>query len=272
MKRTWLNGKTVIISGASSGIGLETARQLIDGYGCSVIGIAQNIAKLTKAKELLGSNFSYYSFDVKSEENLKNFRDNLLEKGIIPDILINNAGILPRFSRFEKYSDREIEDVLRINFLSAVYAVRTLLPLIGQSKTPSVINISSSAALAPVVGNSLYTASKAALKSFTECLQLESKERYVAFVCPGFVKTDIFRNQSSGISDSKLIERFCSPCEKTVRKLVRKIAKKKKRIILGADAYWSDIAYRLFPRSVGKIIGSVLKKSKQNIFSGIFEE
>lgn len=74
MKRTWLNGKTVIISGASSGIGLETARQLIDGYGCSVIGIAQNIAKLTKAKELLGSNFSYYSFDVKSEENWKNFR------------------------------------------------------------------------------------------------------------------------------------------------------------------------------------------------------
>lgn len=213
MKKTWLNGKTVIISGASSGIGLETARQLIDGYGCSVIGIAQNIAKLTKAKELLGSNFSYYSFDIKSEENWKNFRDNLLEKGIIPDILINNAGILPRFSRFEKYTDREIEDVLRINFLSAVYAVRTLLPLIGQSKTPAVINISSSAALAPVVGNSLYTASKAALKSFTECLQLESKERYVAFVCPGFVKTDIFRNQSSGISDSKLIERFCSPCE-----------------------------------------------------------
>ena len=79
MKKTWLNGKTVIISGASSGIGLETARQLIDGYGCSVIGIAQNIAKLTKAKELLGSNFSYYSFDVKSEENWKNFRDNLLE-------------------------------------------------------------------------------------------------------------------------------------------------------------------------------------------------
>lgn len=142
MKRTWLNGKTVIISGASSGIGLETARQLIDGYGCSVIGIAQNIAKLTKAKELLGSNFSYYSFDVKSEENWKNFRDNLLEKGIIPDILINNAGILPRFSRFEKYSDREIEDVLRINFLSAVYAVRTLLPLIGsQRRPPSSISL-----------------------------------------------------------------------------------------------------------------------------------
>ena len=82
----------------------------------------------------MGSNFSYYSFDIKSEENWKNFRDNLLEKGIIPDILINNAGILPRFSRFEKYTDREIEDVLRINFLSAVYAVRTLLPADGAVK------------------------------------------------------------------------------------------------------------------------------------------
>lgn len=90
----------------------------------------------------MGSNFSYYSFDVKSEENWKNFRDNLLEKGIIPDILINNAGILPRFSRFEKYSDREIEDVLRINFLSAVYAVRTLLPLSGsQRRPPSSISL-----------------------------------------------------------------------------------------------------------------------------------
>ena len=57
-----------------------------------------------------------------------------------------------------------------------------------------------------------------------------------------------------------------SPAEKIIA------AKKKKRIIVGADAYWSDVAYRLFPRSVGKIIGSVLKKSKQNIFSGIFEE
>lgn len=272
MKKTWLEEKTVIISGASSGIGLETARVLIERYRCNVIGIARNLEKLQKAKDLLGDHFTFYSFDVGSSENWKHFCSNLTQKNIVPDVLINNAGILPRFSKFERYDQAEIDAVMKTNFYSTLYSIQALTPLLKQSSTPAVVNVASSAALAPVVGTTVYTASKAALKAFTECYQLENTRMYVALACPGFVNTDIFRGQSSKISDNKLIEKFCSPCDKTVRKLVRRIARKKRRIVIGADAFWSDVAYRLFPRSTGKLMRSVLKSSRQSIFSDLFEE
>ncbi len=272
MKKIWFEEKNVIISGASSGIGLETARVLIERYHCNVIGIARNIEKLQKAKELLGDRFTFYSFDVGSAENWNHFCSTLIQKNITPDILINNAGVLPRFSKFEHYDQSEINTVLNTNFFASLYAIKALTPLLKKSNSPAVINVASSAALAPVVGTTIYTASKAALKSFTECLQLEHTGMYVALVCPGFVNTDIFRGQSSKISDNKLIEKFCSPCDKTVRKMIKRIARKKRRIIIGADAFWSDVAYRLFPRSIGKLMKSVLKSSHQSIFNDLFKE
>ena len=174
MTECWFDYKTVIVSGASSGIGKGLVKKLIDEHGCRVIGIARNEAKMKKLVAELGEQarfFSYFLFDVSVKENWKTFADALREQGIQPDILINNAGILPKFDKFLNYSIEDIDRAMQINFYSSVYSMNALLPMLMQSKAAGVVNIASSAALCSLAGTSVYSASKAALKSLTESIR-----------------------------------------------------------------------------------------------------
>ena len=93
MKKSWLNGKTVVISGASGGLGFSIAKTLIEKYGCKIIGIARNEKKLLSAIETLGenkANFSYRLFDVSVKQNWIDFYNYLSENNIPIDLLIIN--------------------------------------------------------------------------------------------------------------------------------------------------------------------------------------
>lgn len=273
MKKKWFNSKTVVITGASSGFGKLLSQKLIKEHDCKVIGIARTKSKLEEVKNLLGDNFSFYCFDVSDKNNWEEFYKTLLSQNIQVDVLINNAGVLPPFLPFEKYTLEEVEKVLNINFFASLYSVKTLLPLIKKSAYSAIINISSSAGLATVVGTSAYSASKSALKSFTESLMLENKNIYVSIVCPGFAKTDIFRSQKQlNEKENSLISLVCSNPEKIVDKMIKKIARKKKRIVLGLDAKAMDFFARLMPVTTLRIISWVLKKSKIALFEELFIE
>ena len=199
MKKRWIDNKTVIISGASSGIGKALAEVLIKKHNCQVLGIGRNKDRLENFKNSLGEKselFTCFTFDVSVYENWVNFASELNTKAIKPNVLINNAGVLPHFAVFEKYSIEETKKVLDVNFYSSVYSIKTFLPTLLESNDNAIINVSSSSALSPVVGTTLYTASKTAIKGFTEVLAQDYKKRlYVCLVCPGFTKTDIFSNQ-----------------------------------------------------------------------------
>ena len=181
MNECWLHGKTVVVTGASGGMGAGIAGTLIKKHGCTVIGVARNEKKMLKFIDELGDSyakqFSYKLFDVSKKENWENFYQELRDNGVKVDILINNAGILPKFKRFDKYSYEEIDMAMNINFYSSVYSVKTMLPMLLESSTPAVINIDSSAALMTLAGTSMYSASKAALKGFTEALRIEFKDK-----------------------------------------------------------------------------------------------
>ena len=153
MGQCWIDNKTVVITGASAGIGKGITEKLIKKHNCKVIGIARSKEKTEKFVEELGEyakNFSYKLFDVSVKENWFEFADYLKENEIKPDVLINNAGILPKFNKTQNYSIEEIEAVMNINFYSAVYSINALLPMILESSTPAVINVASSAALMSV--------------------------------------------------------------------------------------------------------------------------
>ena len=100
------------------------------------------------------------------QENWQSFRDELVDNNISVDILINNAGFMLPFSKFENYSDADINEIVNTNFLSVVNSTKILLPLIKKSKTPTIINIASAAGLCAVVGQSMYCATKFAVKGF----------------------------------------------------------------------------------------------------------
>ena len=277
MSTCWLQGKTVVVTGASGGMGAGIAATLIKKHGCTVIGIARNERKILNFINELGEEnakrFSYRLFDVSVRENWESFAKELEEENIAVDVLINNAGILPKFKRFDRYSYEEIERAMNINFYSCIYSVKTMLPILQKSSSPAIINIDSSAALMTLAGTSMYSASKAALKSFTEALRLEFAGKiYVGMVCPGFTKTDIFSGQGDVGKGrgSKIIEMVSTDCDKMVKMIMFGIERKMPMQVRGMDAHAMSICNRLLPVAGSKLYSTIMKAAKVDIFDEVF--
>ena len=277
MSTCWLQGKTVVVTGASGGMGAGIAATLIKKHGCTVIGIARNERKILNFIDELGEEnakrFSYRLFDVSVRENWESFAKELEEENIAVDVLINNAGILPKFKRFDRYSYEEIERAMNINFYSCIYSVKTMLPILQKSSSPAIINIDSSAALMTLSGTSVYSASKAALKSYTEALRLEFAGKiYVGMVCPGFTKTDIFSGQGDVGKGkaSKIIEMISTDCDKMVKMIMFGIERKMPMQVRGMDAHAMSICNRLLPVAGSKLYSTIMKAAKVDIFDEVF--
>jgi len=275
MKKPWIYGKNVVISGASGGIGFSVAKTLIEKYDCKVYGIARNEEKIKKAIESLGdkkSNFTYKIFDVSVKENWQNFYNELVDNNVQIDVLMNNAGFMLPFTKFENLSEKEIDDIVNTNFLSVVNSTKIFMPMLKKSLASAIVNVSSSAGLCAVVGQSMYCATKSAVKGFTETLQQEYKKQIAIIgIYPGFIKTDILSRQNPETKNNKLINKMMMPLSKATRKIVRAIVRKKKRLVTGFDGHSLSFFGRLFPKLTPSLVTKVLKTSKMDLFDGVFE-
>ncbi|MCD7872939.1 MAG: SDR family NAD(P)-dependent oxidoreductase [Clostridiales bacterium] len=278
MSDCWLNGKTCIVTGASGGMGAGIAATLIKKHGCKVIGVARSEPKMLKFIEELGpqyaEQFTYKLFDVSVNENWVEFAKELSENGVQVDILVNNAGILPKFKRFDRYDMDEIEKAININFYSCVYSIKAFLPMLMQSSTPGIINIDSSSALMSLAGTSMYSASKAALKGFTEALREEFRGKvYVGLVCPGFTKTDIMRDQASESGKGqKIIDMISTNCDLMVKMIMFGIEHKQALQIHGIDAHAMNIFGKLLPVNSSRLFSAVMKAADVDIFKEVFKD
>ena len=161
---------------------------------------------------------------------------------------------------------------MKTDFASVVIATKTLMPLIKQSETPAIVNLSSAAGLCAIVGESLYCASKFAARGFTETLQQDYKKQiYVGGIYPGFIKTDILSRQVKDAKNDKVIGKFMMPLDKSAKKIVKGIAKRRKRIIFGYQARFLSLFGRLFPKFTPSLIRKVFKISKVELFDQIFD-
>lgn len=277
MDKNWVNNKTVIVTGASSGMGKGITMSLIKEHGCTVIGVARSEEKMKKVVEELGdyaAKFSYQLFDVSSEKNWVDFVGYLNENNIKPDVLVNNAGILPKFDKFQNYSVADIEKAMNINFYSAVYSMHALLPLLLESASPAIINVDSSASLMSLAGTSVYSASKSALKSLTESLREELRGKcYVGIICPGFTKTDIFRNQDSADDKGqKMLNMVSTSCDRMVKLIMNDIKTRRPLGVHGFDAGFMNYFGRIMPVQGGRLFSAVMKASKLPLFDPVFKD
>ena len=190
----------------------------------------------------------------------------------MPDLLINNAGFMLPFAKFEKYSDEEINDIVNTNFMSIINSTKILLPLLRKSTTPAIVNISSAAGKCAVVGQSMYCATKFAVKGFTDTLRVEyNKQVYVCGVHPGFIKTDILNRQNVDTKNNKLINKMMMPVEKAAKKIVKGIRKRRKQICMGFDGRFLAFFAKVMPIYGPFIIAKVLKISKMDLFNDVFD-
>ncbi len=272
----WLYNKTVVITGASGGLGFSLAKYLINKFDCKIIGVARNKEKMEKMIPALGekqSNFSYYLFDVSVKENWQKFKDDLCKDGVKIDVLINNAGFMLPFKKFEDISTEEIDEIIATNFISDVYAVKQLLPLLKQSETPAIINISSVVGVFPLCGESMYCATKFAIKGFTECLYTDYKKQiYVGGVYPGFMKTDILKRTATSEKTKRLLDKLMMPPEKAAKKICKGMKKRKYRMIIGLDAEFMNFCAKFFPKTSPLFIKKILKISNVDIFNQLFKD
>ncbi len=274
--KNWLKGQYVILSGVSSGIGKELTKILINKYGAHVIGIARNERKMLSLQAELGEDidhFSYYLFDVSQREGWQNLRANLTEKQIAPVLLINNAGVFPAFQKLTDMQPAQIESVLQTNFYASVYSVAELKDALAKNGKvlPSIVNISSSSALCTVVGAGAYSASKAALKAYTEALAMEEKGKlHVGVIYPGTTATDLF-NSDENTKDSAL-NLVAMPANKMAKKIARKIYRRKRRAVIGWDAKMMNLTAKIMPTRGLFLIRGVMKLSHSKVFKNVFKD
>ncbi len=276
----WLYNKRVLITGASSGIGKEITKLLINKYNCQVLGVNRSEDKLAAFKQELGDKqdkFDYYPMDASKLDNWQQLYRHLAGNNYEIDVLINNAGMMHPFMRFDKLDYEQIDKVFDINFYSAVYSTKTFLPMLLKSEHGAIINISSASALCNIPGVSIYSASKSALRAFSETISYEYRKKlYISTIMPGFAKTNLFysKDNSKQIVDQKddnLISKFCMPVDKMARKIVGKIKRKRRRAVVGIDAKFVNFMHKIMPQTTTKLVGGVFKATKLTTFKDIFD-
>ena len=175
---TNLNGRVALVTGSSSGLGLEIAKVLAKN-GAGIILCGRNGEKLEKV-DLKARYHVVDATDVLSVRQMF-LRTNSL------DILVNNIGGAPKFGKFEDLTDRDWMHTFDLNVMTAVRFTREALPLLKKSPNGGkIINIASLPALQPGTFNPDYAACKAALVNFTKYLANEyGKDRICAnVICP----------------------------------------------------------------------------------------
>ncbi len=183
-----LQGKRILVTGASSGIGRGVALTC-SRMGASVIATGRNLQRLEETvSEMSGEDNLYIKADLTEEESVAEMVDKLP----MLDGIVHCAGIGQRVL-CKMLQSREIDEVMDINFKSPVLLQAEILRRKKINKGASVIFLASLAADSPSVGNAVYSASKAALISYSKCLSVELAPRGIRVNCisPAMVWTDL---------------------------------------------------------------------------------
>ncbi|WP_168378193.1 SDR family NAD(P)-dependent oxidoreductase [Acinetobacter cumulans] len=178
-----VNGKTILITGASSGIGLTTAHRLANA-GAHVLLVARTKETLDAVKaeiEANGGKADVFPCDLNDMDSIDAVAQQILASVDHIDILINNAGRSIRRAVHES-TDRfhDFERTMQLNYFGAVRLVMNLLPKMMIRREGHIINISSIGVLANATRFSAYVASKAALDAFSRCLSAEVHSHNIA--------------------------------------------------------------------------------------------
>ncbi|MDD3739841.1 MAG: SDR family oxidoreductase [Bacteroidales bacterium] len=255
-----LNGKVVIVTGATSGIGKAVAYEFAS-QGAIIILAARTVENLKVVCTDInasGGTAYYVKTDVRVVNECENLINQTLKFCGKIDILINNAGISMR-ARFEELDLIVIKELMDTNFYGAIYCTKYALPHILQQKG-SIVNISSIAGLTPLPGRTGYCASKHALNGFFETLRLENRNNklHILIVHPGFTNTNI---RKSALNKFGLPQEFIPRIEEkmmTSEEVALKIRKatilRKEKILLTVKGKLSVWLFSHFPKNTEKLI------------------
>jgi len=247
-----IHGKTIVLTGASSGIGKAIAHELAIS-GAKLILIGRDSERLIALQKTLGDNHQTIVADISTEQGRTAIIEQCqqAENGI--DILINAAGV-PGFTGFEEMTEDQISNIIHINLTSTIILTQGLLPLLKARKEPQIINIGSAFAGIAFAGFAVYSASKFGLRGFTEALRRELMDTDIAvrYFAPRGTDTP-FNNSDVGVLNRELKVNIDTP-EQVAREFMGFINGKKPRYSVGGPEKVFTFLNNVFPSLVDKAL------------------
>lgn len=263
---SFLSSGVAVVTGAGSGIGRALAERLAAAGSALAIadideaGLRQTAQSLAKNGALVTTHI----VDVAKEEGVKSFAADVSARHGRLTLLINNAGVALH-GDFEEISLDDFRWLMDINFWGAVYGVKYFLPMLKHEPRAHIVNLSSVFGLIAPAGQAAYSASKFAVRGFTEALRHELAPTNVCVSCvhPGGIRTPIAQRARLGAATpasrrGESIARFeklarTSP-EKAAAMILRGVERREPRILIGLDAYQIDVLQRLRPATYWKLL------------------
>jgi len=265
-----------VITGAGSGIGRALAINL--ARRGSTLALADiRSANLEETDRMIGDTGverSLHVLDVSDRERYAQFATEVTQRHGEPSLLVNNAGVALAGTA-EEVSIEDIEWLMGINFWGVVYGVKFFLPALRTRPQSHIVNISSVFGMIGPPGQAAYSASKFAVRGFTETLrhELAGSNVGVSVVHPGGIATNIARDAKLGRNaDSSSHDRERENFDKVARtspdtaaqRIIRGIEMGEERILIGFDAGVIDRIQRLMPVRYWKVMGKLLELSTRN--------
>lgn len=267
----YANNKTIIVTGGGSGMGRELVIQLL-GKGARVAAVDLNNSALLETKKMCGElskNLSIHTLNIADRAHVEQLPDAILKIHGSIDGLINNAGIIQPFVKINDLSYEAIDRVINVNLFGVIYMTKTFLPYLLKQQEAHIINISSMGGFLPVPGQTVYGASKAAVKLFTEGLHSELRDTKVGVtvIFPGAIATNITENSGVKIDTSKMdpsqTKYKTMSANQAARQIISAMERNAFRACVGSDSKFMDFIYRLHPKFaagfIAKKMGDLLK-------------
>lgn len=262
-----VNNKTIAITGAGNGVGRELTLLLLT-KGARVAAIDRSADALAETTALAGAKadcLSTHVVNITDKDTVETLPASIVQLHGALDGLINNAGIIQPFVHVADLDYGIIEKVMHVNFYGMLYMTKAFLPYLLKRPEGHIVNISSMGGFLPVPGQTIYGASKAAVKLFTEGLWAELTDTAVrvTIVFPGAMATNIASNSGVEIKSGATAQNAAikmTTAVKAAEIIVSGMENNRFRILVGSDARFLDMLYRLSPQYAATFIHKQMKK------------
>jgi short-subunit dehydrogenase len=263
-----VSGKTIVVTGGGNGIGRQVVLQLL-AKGAKVAALDLSAASLAETSQLAKSDrLSVHGVNLAELDQVVRAKAEINAIHGAVSGVINVAGIIQPFVRVNELSFEQIKKVMDVNFYGLLHVTKTFLPELISQPEAHIANVSSMGGFVPVPGQSIYGASKAAVKLLTEGLysELKGTKVGVSTIFPGAVATGIALN--SGImTEAQMKEmaakggaaRKTTSPELAASLIIEGIEKGKFHVLIGPDAKTMYLLSRLMPERAANLIYKNMK-------------
>ena len=265
--RAYFDGRLVVITGGSSGIGFAIAERL-RGLGARIVLVADTSDKLDAAVIALGGDPAQVSSivcDISDPVAVADSMDAILREHGVPDILVNNAGFAV-YRTFEQSDAAEIERLVEVNFAGHIHCTKAVLDGMIAKRHGQIVNIASVAGLFTLTPNAVYGAAKSGIITWSRALRVEL-ERYgigVSVVCPGRVETPFFDHETFKRRKERRETALTVSMPEVVEAVLDAIRRNREMVIV--PRYWSWFSRAINALPVGRVHYALLRRRVDDVY------